>query len=63
MRWQCSFTDSTGSRCENEAIHRLHFSSQHPFDHVDVCLEHFEEYKRYCWVQDLHNQNGEEIVQ
>ena len=26
MRWQCSYYDSKGIRCENEALHRVHFS-------------------------------------
>lgn len=36
MRWQCQYVDSRGKRCEQEALHRLHFSLEHPFDHVDV---------------------------
>jgi len=63
MKWQCSYTDVNGIRCENEALQRIHFSSEHPFNHVDVCSEHFEEYKRCCWIQDLHDKNGEEIFQ
>ena len=60
MRWQCTFVNAAGSRCENEAIHRLHFSSADPFNHVDVCAEHFEEYKVFCWVQEI-NDKGEII--
>jgi hypothetical protein len=44
-------------------LHRLYFSSDHPFDFVDACLGHFEEYKLFCWVQPLQNENGEEIYQ
>lgn len=62
-RWRCTFTDVSGKRCENEALHRLHFSNDRPFDFVDACAEHFEEYKLFCWVQPLQNQNGEEVFQ
>lgn len=62
MRWQCTFVNAAGSRCENEAIHRLHFASEHPFDFVDCCKVHFEEYKYFVWVQDLHD-FGKEYVQ
>lgn len=53
MRWQCSFQNENGIRCENEAIYRIHFSNDHPFDHYDVCTEHLEQYQMFCWVQDL----------
>jgi hypothetical protein len=59
MRWQCSFVDKTGKRCENEALHRLHFASEHPFNHVDICDKHFEEYSEYSWVQDLFTKDRE----
>jgi hypothetical protein len=60
MRWQCSYHDNKGKRCENEALHRLHFSTEHPFDHVDVCQKHFEEYPRFCWVQELQERKCQE---
>ena len=63
MRWQCSYYDSKGIRCENEALHRVHFSSADPFDFSDVCDEHFEEYKHFCWTEDLQLKNGDTIVQ
>ena len=63
MRWQCTFVNSKGIRCENVALQRIHFASEHPFDHIDACAEHLEEYQRYCWVEDLHDKNGQEIVQ
>jgi hypothetical protein len=61
VRWRCTYTDSTGSRCENEATHRLQFSKEHPFDHVDVCEEHREEYKNYVEVQSLTANEYKEI--
>lgn len=63
--WQCSYVDSRGIRCEAIALHRIHFANDHPFDHYDVCAEHFEEYKHYCWVQPLHSgdRDAEERMQ
>jgi hypothetical protein len=54
MRWQYSYVDSKGIRCINEALHRLHFAADHPFDHIDVCAKHLEEYKFFCRIEDLH---------
>lgn len=53
MRWQCSFHDSNGLRCPNEALKRIHFNGEHPFDHMDACDKHMEEYKIFVWIQDL----------
>lgn len=54
MRWQCSFVDSKGKRCEAEALSRLHYSGEHPFDHADYCDAHVFDYmKGVQWVQDL----------
>jgi hypothetical protein len=63
MKWQCTYHNSHGVRCENEALHRIHFSSEHPFNHVDVCALHYEEYQIFCWVEDLHLKDGRENVQ
>lgn len=63
MRWQCQFVNSDDSRCKNEALHRLHFASEHLFDFTDCCEEHLEEYKFFCWTEDLHDKNGEIITQ
>lgn len=51
--WKCQYVDAKGASCENEALFRLHFSPEHPFDHVDVCMLHSEEYKYYAWFQLL----------
>lgn len=53
MKWQCSYIDSAGTQCTNEALYRLHFSGDHPFDHTDVCRQHLEEYSYFVWTQDL----------
>jgi hypothetical protein len=56
MKWQCKFYDKDGRRCESEAVARLHFSPDHPFDHIDVCEEHKKEYPTWAWMQlDLQN--------
>lgn len=55
MRWQCQCVDSNGVRCENEALHRIQFSQEHPFDHVDVCEKHLESYNEYLGVVEENN--------
>ena len=56
IRWQCSYVNYNGDRCELEATRRIHFSGDHPFSHIDVCPKHFSEYNHYVWVQeDLQN--------
>jgi hypothetical protein len=59
MRWRCSYHDAKGIRCENEAIYRLHFAADHPFDHVDVCEKHQNEYTNNTWIQDLFSRDRE----
>lgn len=54
MRWQCEYVDGMGHRCEAEALYRLHFSTNHPFDHVDVCGMHVDFYRHFADIQDLH---------
>lgn len=51
--WQCSYVNSKGVRCTKCAVNRIHFSADHPFDHVDLCDEHLEEYRGYVWTQNL----------
>lgn len=52
-RWQCEYVNSKGVRCSEEALHRIHYSLDHPFDHMDVCKEHLGFYRHYCVVEDL----------
>ena len=59
MRTQCTFCNEEGIRCEAEALHRIYLAS----DILDVCAEHFEEYKCFCWVQPVWDEEGKEIVQ
>jgi hypothetical protein len=54
MRFQCRYIDASGKRCENEAIKRIHFAEDHPFDHTDCCEVHIEEYPIFAWIQDLY---------
>lgn len=51
--WKCQYINAEGASCGNEALFRLHFAPDHPFDHVDVCMLHSEEYKYYAWFQLL----------
>lgn len=53
MKWQCSYYNSKGIRCEKEATLRIHFSKDHPFDHMDLCEEHKQYHPGYVWSQDL----------
>jgi hypothetical protein len=53
MCWQCTYVDSKGRRCEAEALHRLHFSNDHPFDHVDVCDGHLKDYSNYTKKENI----------
>lgn len=53
MKNQCSYVDSAGRRCEGESLHRLYFSHDHPFDFMDVCKEHMEEYSEYACFLDF----------
>jgi len=53
MKWRCSFHSANGVRCEKEAVLRLHYHKDHPFDFVDTCREHLQEYRHYQWRQTL----------
>lgn len=57
MRWQCQFHNSKGIRCAKEASHRVHFSKDHPFDHMDVCDEHLEIHQGYVWKEEFKREN------
>lgn len=61
--WQCRFVDAKGVRCPAQAVRRIHFATEHPFDHTDVCPEHLEEYKFFCWYEPLCDEKGKERVQ
>jgi len=50
-QWLCQKVDADGNRCAKTAVHRLHFSKDHPFDFLDVCETHLDEYTDYLWVQ------------
>jgi hypothetical protein len=49
--WQCRFCNQDGQRCSEEAIARIYFSNDHPFNHTDVCKRHLSEYGSYIWIQ------------
>lgn len=51
--WQCSKVDSNGVRCPVNAVCRLHFSIEHPFDFIDVCEAHYNEYTDWLWEQAI----------
>jgi len=51
MRWQCTFINSKGVRCEKEAIYRLQYGHDHPFEFVDTCEEHKKEFKNFDRVE------------
>lgn len=51
--WQCNKVDSSGERCMANAVHRLHFAKDHPFDHFDLCDKHLSEYTDYLWLQEI----------
>ncbi len=51
MKWQCSYYDSKGDRCSADATIRIHFSKDHPFDHMDLCEEHLKFHPGYVWSQ------------
>lgn len=53
MKWPCKYVNSKGVQCTKCAINRIHFSSDHPFDHLDLCDEHTKEYGGYCWAQNI----------
>jgi hypothetical protein len=56
MTWPqfyCSYVDSHGCCCNQVAAKRIHFSTEHPFDHMDLCLTHLEEYKTWVWCEVL----------
>jgi hypothetical protein len=59
MRFQCSYHDAKGTPCENEATYRLHYAKDHPFNHVDTCTEHLDQYFSFAWMQDLGQLNAE----
>jgi len=51
--WQCSKIDTFGKRCTANAVCRLHFAKDHPFDHFDVCLGHLHEYSGFYSIQPI----------
>ena len=53
MAWICEKVDSNGNRCTANAVCRLQFSKDHPFEHFDVCEEHLSEYTDYLWTQEI----------
>jgi hypothetical protein len=53
MKWICSYRDKYGKMCGRQAVWRLHFSPDHPFDHLDVCHEHSMSYQHVSWLQDI----------
>jgi len=53
VRWQCSYCDSKGERCNRQAVWRLHFALDHPFNFVDVCKEHRGYYSNVAWHHTL----------
>jgi hypothetical protein len=54
MKWQCSYHNSKGVRCENEAIYRAQFHEEHPFDHMDLCETHVPIYHDSAsYIEDL----------
>lgn len=57
MSWQCSYHNRDGLRCERQAIKRVVFSVDHPFDYSDLCETHMAEYKCFVWYFEL-NQFG-----
>ena len=59
MRWRCSFHDAKGIQCPNAALWRMHFAKDHPFDHIDVCSEHLDDYSSYSWLQDIGELNAD----
>jgi hypothetical protein len=62
MRYQCSYHDSRGCRCEKPASIRIHFAKDHPFDLMDLCLEHLKFHPGYYWSQEILD-SREELVQ
>lgn len=50
-KFQCTYVDSKGRRCEAEALQRLNFTKEHPFDGVNVCEDHAKEYDNVVWIQ------------
>lgn len=51
--WICQCINAEGERCQSQAVHRLHFSKDYPFDFLDVCEEHLGEHTDYLWEQYL----------
>jgi len=51
--WQCTFIDSSGVRCKEAAVLRLHYSKDDPFNHVDICREHESKFRFYVWRQSI----------
>lgn len=52
-QFTCSYTDSRGNKCGCVAAKRIHFSADHPFDHMDLCIPHLTEYQNWVWCQPL----------
>lgn len=52
--WPCQYVNAKGEPCGSEAFFRYHFAPDHPFDHMDVCMEHSNEIKYCAWFQLLH---------
>jgi len=52
-QFQCSYVDSHGTKCQTVAAKRIHFSTDNPFDHMDLCEKHQLEYQNWVWCQPL----------
>jgi hypothetical protein len=51
MRWQCEYHNSKGLQCREPASIRLHFDPYTPFNHIDLCSVHEEDYPLFKWFQ------------
>ena len=60
VKWVCQYHNPKGLQCREPAFIRLIFSSEHPFDHMDLCGVHQEDYPVYKSFQYIMN-NGEEL--
>jgi hypothetical protein len=52
-QFKCRYVDSHGTECNVIAAKRIHFSTDHPFDHMDLCNQHLIEYQNWVWAQPL----------
>lgn len=60
--FQCQYTDSRGEQCTSIALYRVHYSTDHPFTHMDFCEQHLQvPYPRgIAWIQNLEKPFEEE---